>query len=668
MLRISVSLACLFLLSACQREEAGTGSESDGSTAPESAQVAAEQTYWPVVDDVFSGTERWRVLAQDPDSPIQRRPLRSPTSAPGRSVGLLGWVMPPPAAVGILAPSVEGPLRLQVSAGLNGKPPPVKRAHVRFSISIEGQEVWSHERLVGTHVDREVNRWVAVLDENGDPFQVEPGDAVHFETELLELPQIPFPAELDPPQIGFGEPRFEAERPVRSFSGEDERPNLVLMLVDTLRRDKLSPYASPQATSAQTPAIQSLADRGLLFENAYSAASWTWPSTASILTGLLPAEHGLEGAFSPYLDGRLETLAEEVRSNGYRTGAFVGNPLIDRRSNFQQGFDHYIEADGQFRKSHEFVPGALDWIEENQSEKFFLYLHTADTHYPYQPLEGLLPEDPDELDKRMPRNLKDLHREFKQRVKRSLEAGEEIPVAEVLDPAIFARLETRYLACVQTADHWTGQVVDRLELAGVLDETVFAFTTDHGEEFLEHGLISHGGSVYDALVHIPLILAGPGVPPGERSTKLVSNRHLADTFARLSGGQLAQQSSPADLLQPSAQIPGQTFASAIAGSWDGAGADLVGVFDGRYALHTVRKRELRKEFSRLYDLASPEGEFRDVAAEHPGQVAQMMAALQEHLEEAEALPYGFSQSVDPDTVEFLEQLGYTATKSSVDKD
>lgn len=668
MFRIAASLVCFVLLCACQREDSGAEAEPKGSNPPEAAPVVSGETYWPVVDDVFSGSERWRVLSQAPGSPVERRPLRSPGSALGHYIGLLGWVMPPPASVGILAPKVDGPLRLRVSAGLDGKPPRVERARVRFTVSIEGEQVWSHERLVGTHVERASNRWVAVLDENDEPFRVESGDAVHFETELLESAENPFPDGAQLPRIGFGEPRFEAERPVRSFSSEEKRPNLVLMVVDTLRRDKLSPYASPGATTAKTPAIQSLADRGLLFENAYSAAAWTWPSTASLLTGLLPAEHGLEGAFSPYLDGRLETLAEEVRANGYRTGGFVGNPLIDRRSNFHQGFDHYTEAQGQFRKSHEFVPQALNWIDANHSEEFFLYLHTVDTHYPYKPLDGLLPEDPDELDKRMPRNLKNLHRDLKLRVKNSIQAEKEIPVDEVLDPAILARMETRYLACVQTADHWTGQVVDRLELAGVLDETVFAFTTDHGEEFLEHGLISHGGSVNDALVHVPLILAGPGVPSGERSTRLVSNRHLADTFARLSGGQLEQQREPADLLEPSAPPPGLTFASAIAGTWDGEGADVVGVFDGRFALHTVRLEKLREDFSRLYDLASPGGEYRDVAEQNPEQVAQMMASLQEYFEEAETLTYGFSQEVSPETVEFLEQLGYTATKSSADED
>lgn len=575
-----------------------------------------------------------------------------------RTVSKVGWAMPPPSAVGVLAPSGEGPLRLNVSVAPDGRPPEIPRLTVRFSVSIEGEEAWSSERTIGTRIGRRGHLWEPVLDENGESFLVEPGDEIRFQAELVGVPGGgPLPEGFEAPALAFGEPRFERWVEVESDPVADGKPNLLLYVVDTLRRDRLSAYGHP---GEPTPALQRLADRGLLFENAYSTASWTWPSTASLLTGLLPTEHGLEGPKTAYLDGRLETIAERARANGYRTAGFVGNPLIDLRGNFQQGFETFAPSDGQFRKSETLLPPALEWLRTNGSTPFFLYVHTVDTHYPYKAYEPFALDPDPELDAGQPEKLRDWLDPLRKRVLESSKRGEDLPLDDIVSPQALARLEARYLACVRTADYWFGQTVEQLEQQGVLDNTVIAFTTDHGEEFLEHDLINHGASVNDSLVHVPLILAGPGVPEGQRIERVVSNRHVADTLAHLAGGSLQHATQPTDLLQDLSGAPRTTFASTEVGTWDGGAADLFGVFDGRFALHTVRDVRVQEQFARLYDLQSEEGEYRDLAQERPEEVDRLIDELRRHLLASAEMSWGLSRKDADETIDFLEQLGYTA--------
>ncbi len=636
--------------------------------APEpDAGSQAEGGYWKVVDDLFSGEERWRVLQESPRNRVKRRPVSAAGRSVDRTVSKVGWAMSPPAAVGVLAPKGDGPLRLNVSVAPDGRPPEVPRVTVRFSVSIEGEQVWSSERTLGSRIGRRGHLWEPVLDENEEPFLVEPGDEVRFQVELVDAPTgRPLPEDFEVPTLAFGEPRFERWVEVEGDPVAAGKPNLLLYVVDTLRRDRLSPYGHP---GEQTPALQRLADRGLLFENAYSTASWTWPSTASLLTGLLPAEHGLEGAKTAYLDGRLETIAERARASGYRTAGFVGNPLIDLRGNFQQGFETFAPSDGQFRKSEHLLPPALEWLRTTGSSPFFLYVHTVDTHYPYKAYEPFALEPDPKLDASQPDKLRDWLDPLRKRKIENSKRDEDLPLDDIVSPQALERLEARYLACVRTADHWFGQTVEQLDQQGVLENTVIAFTTDHGEEFLEHDLINHGASVNDSLVHVPLILAGPGVPKGQRIEQVVSNRHVADTLAQLAGGKLQHAIRPINLLQDLSGAPRTTFASTEVGTWDGSAANLFGVFDGRFALHTVRDVRIQEHFARLYDLRSDDGEFRDLAEERPQDVKRLIDELRGHLLTSSEMSWGLSRKDAAETIDFLEQLGYTAPgeQSSTDE-
>lgn len=329
--------------------------------------------------------------------------------------------------------------------------------------------------------------------------------------------------------------------------------NVILILVDTLRRDHLGAYGSEKALS---PCMDRLADEGFSFKNALAPSSWTKPSVASLLTGLYPSRHGAIGclAFLPgrsTLDARHTTVAESFQEAGFKTAAFVTNPHIITRYGFNQGFDHFMQPAGH---AGELLGKALGWIEEAEGnkEKFFLFLHVIDPHMPYFP-----PEDyrdrftPRDLDPRAPLThignpgliqvwAKQYHNwengkkndpfEFDvdillDKLGESKWSGEALLSAEDTrqkiafdfegwdDPLL--RRRVKHLTALYDGElAYTDDSLDfflrRLEEKELLNRTVVVFTADHGEAFLEHCQWGHGGTVHREEVDVPLIFRIPG--------------------------------------------------------------------------------------------------------------------------------------------------------------
>ena len=179
-------------------------------------------------------------------------------------------------------------------------------------------------------------------------------------------------------QVGFARLTLVSRRVVRSTPASADKPNLVLFVMDTLRADRTSAYGYSKPT---TPALEALALRGTKFESAYSTAPWTWPSTASLLTGLTPQSHGVLDFYSSYLASSLETLPEAALRAGLRTGAFIGNPLIVGQRNFDQGFHHFRSTRAtQLLDTDVLVPEAIDWLDEAARGRFMLYVQAMEPH------------------------------------------------------------------------------------------------------------------------------------------------------------------------------------------------------------------------------------------------------------------------------------------------
>jgi len=356
---------------------------------------------------------------------------------------------------------------------------------------------------------------------------------------LLEL-AFEYQGDLErAPEVGLARLRaavpFEVERQ-RSGPGA---PSVLLVVIDTLRADRLHCYGNPLEVS---PTIDALAERGTRFARTYSSTAWTIPSTASILTGRSPPQHGLGASSSYYLADRLETLPELFQREGFTTAGFACNPLIARERNFDQGFESFQSY--RWETAAAVAEDVGSWLDANRGRRFFLYLHYVDPHGPYEP-------PPESAARFVPAVPPEGFDPRPQAVREELDAyyaggGLE---AEQLE-AIVRYHAANYDAEIHAVDGALGEVLARIAALGLADSTIVCVTSDHGEEFLEHGWFGHHAQLFDESVHVPLVLAGPGVPSGRVETGPIENRFVAQTLLRLAGAAVPASMDDADLLDP----------------------------------------------------------------------------------------------------------------------
>jgi arylsulfatase A-like enzyme len=303
-------------------------------------------------------------------------------------------------------------------------------------------------------------------------------------------------------------------------SASADAPNVIVIVVDTLRADHLSSYGYERETS---PFMDSLAAEGVRFENAISPSSWTQPSHASMLTGRYTYEHQAE---TQPLDDTYPTIGEAMQASGYRTGAFSANTLFfTRRQGFGRGFlhfeDNYHSVPDAFLNSslygllfdfyglrkvmnYEGVPtrkyaidinrSALNWIDKSD-RPFFVFINYFDVHDPYTP-----PEPYRSKFSSTP-NPGGLINGFMERY------------APVLTPEQIQTEIDAYDGSIAYVDDQINALLSELEARGELENTIVIITSDHGESLGEHGLLQHSASLYRPEIHVPLIVWGPGIVP-----------------------------------------------------------------------------------------------------------------------------------------------------------
>jgi len=326
------------------------------------------------------------------------------------------------------------------------------------------------------------------------------------------------------------------------------RPNVLLLVIDTLRKDHLHLYGHPEPLS---PAIDALAARGTVFENHFTHASQTVPATLSLLLSQLPAEHGfLPGTPNALTQNRwvyppeLLFLQEVFRDAGYETAALTANPFLMRSNGFDQGFESFAT----FSESGEDLNrAAIGWLRARQRERpFFLYLHYMDVHQPY-------------------RAAARHHQRFVTEIGVKLLGNRPL--------AMFAPLDLRYShalyrACVAYQDDLVGELLHELDAAGLRDDTLIVLTADHGEEFGEHGGVGHGTSLYGELVRVPLVVVLPGrVEAGRRVTHLSQHLDVAPTMLSLAGLSRPSSFRGGSIFEPAERVLLEM------GPWVGVAAD-----------------------------------------------------------------------------------------------
>jgi arylsulfatase A-like enzyme len=304
--------------------------------------------------------------------------------------------------------------------------------------------------------------------------------------------------------------------PESNSSSNEAEPNIILIVIDTLRADFLSCYGYPKKTS---PYIDTMSTKGILFEKAYASSPWTLTSVASILTSLYPFAHHVDD-FESVLDDSFETLPEVLKKCGYSTYAFIANPIIEEQQGFAQGFDYYDNYGYEIEKNmvinkvvayvlkkfyiieesyssahwifslrfHGFWPlfkraiyviaedlnrkiySKLEYLENN---KFFLYIHYLDPHAPYLKHPNILCREPKLVSENM---------------------------TEII---------SAYEGEITYLDNQIKELMQRLQQLNLIKNSIIIITSDHGEEFYEHKGWHHGSTLYNESLLVPLIIIFP---------------------------------------------------------------------------------------------------------------------------------------------------------------
>lgn len=417
-----------------------------------------------------------------------------------------------------------------------------------------------------------------------------------------------------------------------------EPPNLLFILVDTLRYDRLSAYGYERPT---TPHIDSLlADRGVLLENAYSQAPWTLPSVVSYLTGRYPGEVLSDNMAAFGIPPQIPSLPERVRDRGYVTAGFYANPALYRGNGFDRGFDTVFTppADLEWftRHADDLNRRMIPWLEANQHRPFMLYAHYLDPHDPY--------DNPDIVDDRS-QFYPDYPGHLHGRLIHGIYGGYHklyFPEEDV------RHINALYDSEVVYVDRFVGQLVRALE-PEVLDNTLIVLTSDHGEELYDHGGWKHGQTLYEEQIHVPLIFRWDRrFPAGQRLRGTVELVDLMPTLMAALGAEpdpLWQGRNLLSALAGEAPLPRRpAFAQHLSSGPLRAASVLDGnklilfnrqaPFDPPDKLQEYLWRQdlERMETVELYDLGKDPGEQDNRAGADPAAVENLSPVIHRHLD------------------------------------
>jgi arylsulfatase A-like enzyme len=436
------------------------------------------------------------------------------------------------------------------------------------------------------------------------------------------------------------------------------RPNIILVVIDSLRADRLSSYGNRHNTS---PNIDAVAGDGVLFSNVLAESPWTLPSHASIFTSLYVSGHGVRRD-AGRLHTKAVTLAERLHDAGYVTGAFVCGPFVKKRYGFNQGFETYDEslAARSHVGSHRAVTSepltrmAKEWLAARGTEPFFLFLHYWDVHYDYIP-----PKPFDTI--------------FDPGYRGTLD-GRDISERGDLTPDLpredLEHLFALYDGEIAYTDHHLGDLFSFMKKAGLWESTVLVITSDHGDELLDHGQTGHSHTVHEELIRVPLIIRDPGLRRrGFDVDELVELVDLYPTFLEMAGAEPPPHEMEGVSLVPLLEgrdVPWDDvgYAETFRGNLDRVGLPTDWAVHRSIQLGRLKliQRLREPEQLLLFDLDADPRELREIAAERPEEVRALKERLDAWAEaqgrKAWELRLSGKRRLDEETLEQLRSLGY----------
>jgi choline-sulfatase len=398
-----------------------------------------------------------------------------------------------------------------------------------------------------------------------------------------------------------------------------------------------------------TPTLDALAGEGFNFTRAYSVASWTVPASMTWFTGVYPSEHRMTNKFAVYrppvrklanlkeLSPQLVTLADVLKQNGYATGGFTGNAGVSGGFGYEQGFDVYFFEKGRFGGLNRSIPEALAWLEANKDRKFFLFLHGYDVHGQYNPAGGLDYRFVDKgYDGRYTGSAQEqeaLREEGLDRGRLTLRDADVRFWRAVYDEKIL-RADGKFKRFLKT--------VDRLGLSG---KTLLVVTSDHGTEFYEHRRLDHGFTLYDELLHVPLIIKLPGQSTGKVITDRVSSIDVMPTILDLLDVRV-----PKKVQQ---QLRGRSLVPALKG--EPVARDIFSETD--YREYTYKRSLITPDgWKLIYTLENKTRELYNLE-DDPGETKNLADAEPERADELERKLFAHFASIGHDLMQKRWQIG-----------
>jgi len=474
----------------------------------------------------------------------------------------------------------------------------------------------------------------------------------------------------------------------RSTIGNEtgQRPNVLLILIDTLRADRLAAYGYERETA---PAITDLARGGVVMENAVCSASFTMPSMASILSSRYPFQHGVR--FHPTLFRDEETtLAEIFQDSGYATGAVVSNMLLSRRWGFDQGFDYFDairesplgEAGGLFlydslrklqrgERAVATAESAVRWMERHRDDPFFLWVHFIDPHFPYIP--------PPPFDSRFSDPPSTEYREILRNISIGTLPRSELVFDTDLSPAVAEDGKDQYDGEIAFTDVGVRRLTDALDRLGLAENTIVILTSDHGESLGDHGVnFAHAFTTYEEMMRVPLVIRAPAdLDAGERIGEPIDLLDLSPTILEFAGLRAADSMEGESFLgllrtgrrngkvRPSygenvPRIPGHPTYSLISGFPGIHENGIAGKWRmvRRYPWKLIHIPGRPEGENLLFHLESDPREEEDLARAHPEELRLLLDHLDRFLENESGDGAEAGEKVSNEELDKLRALGY----------
>lgn len=407
------------------------------------------------------------------------------------------------------------------------------------------------------------------------------------------------------------------------------KANVIIVAFDGLQARHLHVYGYPLDT---TPNLDKFLGQSYLFRHSLSAAPWTVPSFMSLFTSMYPSEHKVTNKYSVYdlthnnvvvtnlkkLTPGAMTLAEILKNQGYKTGGFTGDAGVKGAFGFSQGFDQYYDAQ-VFGGLDNSIPRALDWLKQNKSQKFFMFVHGYDVHGQYAPPGGF---DYRYVDKSYHGPFTGSPAEQAALREKGL-AGQDLGLTP--DDVKFWR--AIYDEKINRADQQFGDFMTQLKNLGVLDNTVIVLMSDHGIEFYEHQKFDHGHTLYGELLEVLTAIHLPGQTQGKVVSSLTSTMDLAPTILGLVG-----------VTNP---VPSQFKGIDLRSSFSGRDLSRDIFFETDYRLYTHKRGmetpdgwklilDLNSGSVELYNLKSDPGELTNLATREPKKAYELEQKVQQH--------------------------------------